>query len=351
MKDDKPNITLDDEGVALIEAHRRWWQREGTLLTRDHGAPLGDLWLPLADGTEATEDLDLTPDMVDVERLVGPPLEPGPLGITGDRFDTTTAFGRVPWVEAVLGGPIRATLQGGSMRTQAFIQDWESWQGVAAHRDAAWYDLLLHMTELLVARSGGRRAVVAPIMRGPSDLAEAVFGAEMMCYALYDQPDALRRFLDEATELFIEILHALLDRFAPVAGGYVSPFGIWAPGRVVRTQCDASAFLSARHYAEQFLPFDVRISESVDYAIIHLHSCSLHTVEALLEVERPQAIQITLETGTNVPSLRALAPVFRKILAAKPLLVEGPLTDEEVTWLLDTLPAEGLAITARQAAW
>ncbi len=351
MGNEKPIITLDDEGMALIEAHRRWWRREGNLLTRERGEPLGDLWLPLADGTIATEDMDLTPEMLDVEALVGPALEAGPLRISGDRFATTTAFGRVPWVEAVLGGPIHATLQGGSMRTKPFIEQWEDWHGVAAHRDAAWYELLLHMTEVLVARSGGRHAVVAPTMRGPSDLAEALFGAELMCFSIYDHPDELRHFLDEATDLFIEILHALLARFAPVAGGYVSPFGIWAPGTVVRTQCDASAFLSAQHYAEWFLPYDARISESVDYAIIHLHSCSLHTVDALLEVERPQAIQVTLETGTSVPSLEAMVPVFRRILAHKPLLVEGPLTHDEVAWLLDVLPAEGLAITAREVGW
>jgi hypothetical protein len=172
-----------------------------------------------------------------------------------------------------------------------------------------------------------------------------------MCLSIYDRPHALRSFLEESTDLFIEILHALLARFAPVAGGYVSPFGIWAPGTVVRTQCDASAILSPRHYAEEFLPYDVLISESVDYSIIHLHSSSLHTVAALLEVERPQAIQVTLETGTSVPPLTALVPIFRKILEVKPLLIEGQLTEAEVKWLVDTLPAEGLGITAREAAW
>jgi hypothetical protein len=351
MTHEKPIITVDDKGMALIDAHRQWWAREGTLLTHERGAPLSDLWLPLADGTVAAEDMDLTSEMLDIERLVGPCQEPGPLRIHGDRFATTTAFGRVPWVEAVLGGPIHATLQGGSMRTKPFIEEWKDWHGVAAHRDAGWFDLLLRMTDMLAARSGGRHAVVAPTMRGPSDLAEAAFGAEMMCFSIYDHPDELNRFLDEATELFIEILHALLSRMPPVAGGYVSPFGIWAPGTVVRTQCDASAFLSAKHYAERFLPYDVRISESVDYAIIHLHSCSLHTVEALLKVERPQAIQVTLETGTGMPTLTALVPIFRQILAVKPLLIEGPLTEAEVGWLLETLPTQGLAITARQAPW
>ena len=136
-----------------------------------------------------------------------------------------------------------------------------------------------------------------------------------------------------------------------------------APGTVVRTQCDATAFLSARHYEDWFLPYDVRICESVDYSIIHLHSCSLHTVDALLRVERQAAhadvglgdvgtaIQITLETGTKMPSLAEMLPTFAKILAARPLLIEGPLSEEEVRWLQEQLPPGGLGITARRTPW
>ena len=57
--------------------------------------------------------MDLTPDMLDVERLVGEALEPGPLGTYGDQFHTAAPFSRVPWMEAILGAPIRATIQGG----------------------------------------------------------------------------------------------------------------------------------------------------------------------------------------------------------------------------------------------
>ncbi len=345
------DLALDRDGRALIDRHRRWWQREETLVTRVHGASLGELWLPLVDGKVATQDTMLTPEMVDVERLIGPARESGPLETYGNVFSTATAFGRVPWVEAILGNAVEALVQGGSMRTHRFVNSWDDWQAGAVHRSDAWLELLLAMTDLLVARSGGRYATVAPTMRGPSDLAEAVLGPELMSFSIYDHPDRLREFLDDVTGIFIEILTALLARFQPVAGGYVSPFGIWAPGTVVRTQCDASAFLSARHYRDWFLPYDVRISESVDYAFIHLHSCSLHTVDALLELERPQAIQVTLEEGPNVPTLAQMAPIFRKILERKPLLLEGKLSDAEVAWLLEMLPNGGLAITARQESW
>jgi hypothetical protein len=342
-------IRLDAAGRDLLERHAAWWRREASLNTRAPGAPLGHLWLPLADGSEAKEDLDVRPEMLDVERLVGPQRPPGPLETHDHVYLTDSAYVRVPWVEAILGTPIWATIQGGSMRTIAFVEDWMVWQDAAPHFDPAWFDLLLRMTELLVVRSGGRYAVTQTLMRGPSDLAEAVLGPELMSFSIYDHPDALRRFLDEVTATFVQILHAQLERIPPVEGGYVTPFGIWAPGTVARTQCDATAFLSGAQYAEWFLPYDVRISEAVDYSIIHLHSVSLHTVDALLSVERPHAIQVTLEDPG--PSLEEMAPTFHQILAHKPLLLEGPLSEAEVAWLRAELPSGGLAIRARDSVW
>jgi len=344
-------IILDKDGSALLGRHASWWQRKGASLTAVRGAPLGDLWLPLADGTLATEDLDLTPEMLDVGRLAGPPQAPGPLELRGDRFRAAAPYGWVPWVEAILGTPIRVTIQGGSMRTTAFVGSWDEWERNATHRDDDWFNLLKWLTRLLAQRSGGRYAVVQPTMRGPSDLAEAVLGPELMSFSMYDHPQSLWRFLEEVTDTFIEILHELLARIPPIEGGYVSPFGIWSPGTVVRTQCDATAFLSAAHYAQWFLPYDVRICESVDYSIIHLHSCSLHTVDALLTVERPHAIQVTLEAEPSGPPLEEMLPTFRKILSVKPLLLEGKLSEGEVSWLQDQLPSDGLAITARQTEW
>jgi hypothetical protein len=342
---------LDARGHALLARHRDWWQHKGLLLAESVGSPLGDLWLPLADGTLATEDVDMRPEMLDLDRLAGEALLPGPVELQGDSFDIRAPYTPVPWVEAILGCPIRATIMGGSMRTHAFIPNWEAWESRPTHRDDAWFDCLKTLIMLLAERVNGRYAVVQTLMRGPSDLAEAVLGPEMMSFAMYDHPAELRRFLEHATALFLDILYAQLERMPKIEGGQVNPFGVWAPGTVVRTQCDASAFLSPKQYQEWYLPYDERISKAVDYAVIHLHSCSLHVVGPLLTVQRPQAIQVTLETGPNVPTLEQMVPIFRKILEKKCLIADGPLTDAEVAYLLRELPHDGLYIRARKAVW
>jgi hypothetical protein len=345
------SIALDTEGEVLRQRHAAWWRREGVLLSVSESPPLGNLWLPLADGSLAQTDMALRPEYLDVDRLAGERYTPGPLQVRGDHFETTAPYVRIPWVEAILGAPIWATIQGGSMRSHKIVENWDEWPALAEQKDQAWFDLLRRLTEEMAVRSAGRVAVVQTLMRGASDIAEALLGHEMMCFSIYDYPQQLARFLEKITDGFIEILLAQIERIPRVAGGVVSPFGIWAPGTVVRGQCDASAILSASHYADWFLPHDIRMCQAVDYSIMHLHSCSLHTVPALLEGTYPHAIQVTLDPAPSGPPVTELLPILRRVLEHKPLIVEGPLSAAEVDWLLERLPPTGLSITARRLPW
>jgi hypothetical protein len=217
MIDSLPAITLDPAGQALLKRHADWWQRKGMLVTRVQGSPLEPLWLPLADGTLAQDDTDLTPEMLDLDRLTdgmltgvvqptgvvaanvgrsGDAQMSNSLELNGDLFEVVAPYTRVPWVEAILGNPVRATIQGGSMRTSTFVHQWSDWEQRTVRRHEGWLDLLARSTEMLATRSRGRRAVVQTLMRGPSDLAEAVLGPELMCLSLFEHQKELRSFLE-----------------------------------------------------------------------------------------------------------------------------------------------------------
>jgi hypothetical protein len=168
-----------------------------------------------------------------------------------------------------------------------------------------------------------------------------------MCFSQYDHPSEFSAFLESVTARFLDIWRAQWGLVPPIEGGYVNPFGIWAPGTVVRTQCDASALLSPVQYREWYLPYDKRIAEAADFAVIHLHSGSLHTVESLLQLNKPQAIQVSLDPQPSGPPLDRLLPVFSRILQAKSLIVDGVLNAIQVQQLLEVLPADGLCIVAR----
>ena len=156
---------------------------------RVQGSPLEPLWLPLADGTLAQDDIDLTPQMLDLDRLVDGMLAGvvQPTGVVrgqrralrrcssvrltgtpnGDLFEVVAPY-RVPWVEAILGNPVRATIQGGSMRTSAFVHQWSDWEQRTVRRHEGWLDLLARSTRAL----GGTQRWSARRCANPSTRAE-----------------------------------------------------------------------------------------------------------------------------------------------------------------------------------
>jgi hypothetical protein len=74
-------------------------------------------------------------------------------------------------------------------------------------------------------------------------------------------------------------------------------------------------------------------------------------VDAILEQEHPNVIQATFETTSNGPSLQDMVPIFTKILAHKPFIFEGPMTEEQVKYLFDVCPTGGFCINARDTEW
>jgi hypothetical protein len=334
-----------------LAQHDAWWRGQALLVSRSPHPGLGELWLPLADGTLAREDITLTPDMLDLDTLAGGQRDPGPLAFVGDVIDTDAPYMRVPWLEAILGCRIHATIQGGSMRGLKMVDAWDQWPSADRSQGAAWRTCLLSLMETMVQRAAGRIAITQTLMRGPSDLAEAALGPELVSYSLFDHPQELSAFLAEGTELFLSVLADQLERMSRIQGGTVNPFGIWAPGTVVRSQCDASAFLSPRQYAQWIWPHDRATCEAADYAVIHLHSGSLHVLDPILAATKPQAVQVSIDPPPSSLPLPELLPAFRRILDHKALIVDGPMEERDLDLLLESLPHGGLCVLVRQGTW
>lgn len=333
----------------LLARHAAWWSRQSRLVAHLHEPELSQLWLPLADGTIAGEDLDLTPDMLDLDRLAG--VEPGSDTQVSedDLLAVRVPYGRVPWMEAIAGCPIRALVKAGSMRTRPILNDWHDLGRLPDLRNDRWLDALTALIERMVHRSADRLAIAHTLMRGPADIAEAMIGAERLCLTMYDHPHKLAALLEYATALFQKVWREQSSRIPWIQGGTANWFGLWAPGTTVRTQCDASALTSPAQYRAHFAPWDLRTAQVADYSIMHLHSGSLHIIDTLLEDPFPTAIQVSLDPPPSAPSWRELLPTFAKMLAHKPLLIDGYLTDDEVRAIEIALPQDGLAIIARHA--
>ena len=323
----------EKEILKVIERHKAFWEMEEVEkpLMR-----LGRYSQPTI-SSPPEEAVYITPDEIDAQRYVGD----GPASAVSGDFMHGAGPPGFCWMEAVMG--CRILISVGSVWSEPFLNDWKDLENIRPSNDNPWLAKVLEITQLLAEKAEGRYPIAQPLLRGPIDIAAAVLGDEKTCFAVYDSPNEFRRLFEICTDTFIKVAKARLALSPPFYGGYLSNYSIWAPGTVVRTQADNSALLSPSTYKEFLLPCDERICDSFDYPLIHLHSGGLHIVDVLLEAEKLKAIQVSFDYPAGLSVAESL-PILKRINERKPLILTGPVTEDELNQLLETLSPRGLCM-------
>jgi hypothetical protein len=330
------------ELTSLLERHRAFW------LHQDGGEPL--VRRRPRPPRQPFNDVDVTPDMLDVNELtpaVGARNE-GERLIQGGLFRTADAFGRIPWMEAIVGCPIHAGADEAMWPRPALGPHYEGLERIVPQDDNPWLRTLLALTSALVQANDGSYLVTHTLMRGPMDILSALLGDVRMGEAFYLEPERIDAVLRRAAEAFVKVARAQHGLIPPFEGGRACwAYGLWAPGTVIRFQSDSASQLSPTMYREQVLPHDRTVMQAFDHSILDLHSGgTLHLYPVLLEVDELSAISITLDPYESAPTLPELLPALRAILERKSLSLAGRISAEQVEWLRRELPTGCLSICA-----
>ena len=341
-----PNVTSTGSTHCLedmLQRHRAFWAMEEVgrpLLRAGRYQPLEPREpFRLTDGSLTQEGARILPELVDARRLIE--LDPEPSAIANGDFIECVAPYDLCWTEAIVGCPIG--WNAGHVWSDSFLDDLNSLKRLPTSPDDRWPSKLLEVTQFLVERAGGRYPVCQPLLRGPVDMAAAVLGDEQLCWAMVDEPQRVRQLLEICTDVFLTVASKQSVASSSFQGGGCE-FGIWAPGTIVRTQCDNAALLSPSLYQQFLVPCDERICANFDYPLMHTHACFIEIVaDALLGIERLRAIQVSLDYPAG-PGVTALLPTFRRINQQKPLIITGGLSQQELNLLLETLSPKGLCL-------
>jgi hypothetical protein len=344
----------------LLARHKAFWTRaevERPLLSIKHPMPLNPLQIPVHSGIELAEDGYLLPEMLDPARHYAQTLrnwgDDAP--IDGDLFRILTPYLYVPWLEAICGCPIHYFRDSGTMYPEMPAEGWErALRPPLGQKDNPWRAKLREFYQVLRDLSAGRYPVgVSQPMRGPIDILAALVGVPAMCLAFAEQPEQAAEALARLTDLWIEVVGEQLALLPPFAGGVAccEQYGLWTPGSNAVTQCDLAVVISPRMYTRFLTPCDERIAASLACPIIHLHSISMHVLDAVLSVKGFAAIQIGVDPGPADPPLLSLIPAFQRVQAAgKPLIIHcSTITQAELDGLLAELSPCGLIIAGRLA--
>ncbi len=284
------------------------------------------------------EMLILSEFLPDYERLFRQAEELGQ-----DGFWTGEPFTGIPWMEAILGCPIRAGRESFTSRPW-LASPLEAMEQVRFDPQNPWLGKYLEFTAALVAQSRGRYPVGMPIMRGPADMLGALLGQQQMVMALMTaDPQVMHRLIERVTRAFLAVIEAQRRLIPPFYGGQALGFyHVWAPGTAIWFQDDLSCILSPNLYRQFFLESARLILAGHDYTAVHLHPNSLFILDDLLTLENLKAVEINKDISG--PGVKEMLPVLARIMQTRGLILWGDLTIEDLELVKQNLPCRGLAL-------
>jgi DNA-binding FadR family transcriptional regulator len=342
-----PVATVQASLVERLALHRAFWAREKQprplasfragdffFARRFHAA------LPLLEPDKpiSPEMLSVSEFLPDYERMFREAEELGQ-----DGFWTGEPFTGIPWMEAILGCPIRAGRESFTSKS-SLSSPLEALEKVRFDPQNPWLVKYLEFTRALVRQSRGRFPVGMPIMRGPTDMLGALLGQQEMVLALMEtDPQVMRRLIEQVTQAFLSVIEAQRRLTPPFYGGQSLGFyHVWAPGPAIWFQDDLSSILSPKLYRQFFLGSARMILAGHDHTAVHLHPTSFFVLDDLLTLENLKVIQVNKDISG--PDIKEMLPLLAKIMQTRGLILWGDLTIEDLELVRKNLPCRGLAL-------
>ncbi|MCK5608899.1 hypothetical protein KAR91_43905 [Candidatus Pacearchaeota archaeon] len=260
----------------------------------------------------------------------------------GDLIWSASPFFGLPWIEAALGCNVIANQNTGSTHTEPPVDFKNNPIIPQFSEDNPWVAKMLEFIPAMQQRSVGRYPIGVTLMRGISDLLSALYGGEQFILQMYDNPDRVMSVAEQLTDFWIKFGKCMLDHLTLFKGGTgVFFYSTWCPGKTIWTQEDSAALLSPQLYEQFIFPQVCKIAEAFDNIVIHLHPANFIPVDYLLK-SQTNVIELHIDKGGF--TAQDLHEYHRKIIAKKPLIIWGDLTENDLEFVLKNLPYKGLAI-------
>ena len=262
-----------------------------------------------------------------------------------DLFRTIEPLPFFPWTEAAAGCSVTYTGKnfwsspaGNTSRHSDRIK-------IEADNRDSWAGKYGEFLSCLGSTFGGEHPVGQSILRGPVDVAAALFGDERLLYLFFDDAPLVRECLSAACDVFLAFIEVQKSRTPSYYGGSViGQYYIWTPGTSLRFQEDAMALLSPSLYEEFVLPLDRKIAGAAEYSLFHLHSSGLHLLDFLLSIGEIDVFQVSKDEGVE---LEKVLPALLKIQKSERcVMLKGKLSDNDLLVIKERLDFSGLCIQA-----
>jgi len=337
---------MKPETHPLQNRHSAFWRRANTtaLVAKMPQPYWGGKPYPLR-GREVSEPTAITPDDVDIDRLLGVD-RPLPHWAQDDLIESVGNIFPTAWMEAVIGCSIHASAFGCVAKSpNVDLREAAKNFSMDAALNSEWLALMVRLLDRARECAHNQLAVRQWHMRGIVDMLAAYFGEAALCTAAYDSPDALHTLADKFAETWIAVARRGLELRQRWNAGYVSAWRVYAPEPLIDYQIDASSLFSTKMYVKYFLDADRKVLQAFPYSIVHTHATGLRHVASLTAIPELGGIEIHLDRETGVWDKESILATCHTIQARnKTLVLWGELSADDLREFQTALDPRGLAI-------
>lgn len=245
---------------------------------------------------------------------------------------------------AMLGGEAR--IENGTVWLHPIITDPDTHPPLRLDRAGIWWQRHWATISEAVRSVEGRGVACYPDIEGPVDALSGLRGQDLLMDFI-ERPEWVQQQLRDANAAFLEMYNAWWELLRdPWGGSSIGIFGIWAPGRTVKLQCDMSCMISPDMFNEFVVPSLRNQCQALDYVYYHLDgTTALQHLETLLAIDEIDAIEWTPQSGLPQGGAPEWYELYRRIKAAGKSVHAFGVEPDEIEPLIQAVGPEGLCIT------
>jgi hypothetical protein len=170
------------------------------------------------------------------------------------------------------------------------LKDWSEFDRLRFDKSHPWWRRYLRQLNVFVERSRGKWGISHFILIDAMNFVFELVGATRAYLSIEECPETVRRAIDFAHALNVQVHRTFFQVVPMLEGGTFSNFGQWIPGRIVSESLDPYHMTSVPYFEKWGREPAERMLGAFDGGVIHIHGNGRHLLKAAATLKGLKAI-------------------------------------------------------------
>jgi len=170
------------------------------------------------------------------------------------------------------------------------LKDWSEFDRLRFDRSHSWWRRYLGQLSVFVEQSRGKWGISHFILIDAMNFVFELVGATRAYLSIEECPETVRRAIDFAHDLNVQVHRTFFAVVPMLEGGTFSNFGQWIPGRIVSESLDPYHMTSVSYFEKWGREPAERMLGAFDGGVIHVHGNGRHLLKAAATLKGLKAI-------------------------------------------------------------